>query len=367
MKRVTIKSGQVALVSSRGIYKRVLQAGSHWLWPNEELTGVYSMAKPFVPPVELNILLQDHALAAMLDVVEVQDNELALHFENGIFRGLLHLGRQAFWRGVNEHRFMKVNLNEIEIPEEIGRNLLNKAPLTGHVRKFVVEPYEKALLFVEGERRGVLPAGTHYYWRNHINLEVQKVDTRQLQLEVSGQEILTKDKAALRVNFFVQYRVADMEKALQENRDFEKQLYILVQLALREYIGKLSLDELLESKDAVAEHVARALEKQSDKLGVHVNNSGIRDIILPGEVREIMNKVLIAQKTAEANTITRREETASTRSLLNTAKLMEENTMLFKLKEMEYVEKIADKINNISLSGGNLVVDQLRDIFSPKA
>jgi hypothetical protein len=60
-----------------------------------------------------------------------------------------------------------------------------------------------------------------------------------------------------------------------------------------------------------------------------------------------------------------REETASTRSLLNTARLMEDNAMLFKLKEMEYVEKIADKINTISLSGGNQIIDQLRDIFSP--
>jgi len=83
-------------------------------------------------------------------------------------------------------------------------------------------------------------------------------------------------------------------------------------------------------------------------------------------MKEIMNQVLVAQKKAEANVIMRREETASTRSLLNTAKLMEENSMLFKLKEMEYVEKIADKINSISLSGGNLIVDQLKDIFVPK-
>jgi hypothetical protein len=97
-----------------------------------------------------------------------------------------------------------------------------------------------------------------------------------------------------------------------------------------------------------------------------VRYCGVRDIILPGEVKEIMNQVLVAQKKAEANVIMRREETASTRSLLNTAKLMEENTMLFKLKEMEYVEKIADKINSISLSGGNQIVDQLKDIFVPK-
>ena len=98
-------------------------------------------------------------------------------------------------------------------------------------------------------------------------------------------------------------------------------------------------------------------------MGVEVINSGLKDIILTGEMKEIMNRVLIAQKQAEANVITRREETASTRSLLNTAKLMEDNSMLFKLKEMEYIEKIAEKINNISVSGGGQIASQLKELF----
>ena len=92
--------------------------------------------------------------------------------------------------------------------------------------------------------------------------------------------------------------------------------------------------------------------------------AGIRDIVLPGEVKDIMNKVLVAQKSAEANTIVRREETAATRSLLNTAKLMEENDMLFKLKEMEYIEKIAGKIGEVTVSSGGKVLDQLTQMFS---
>ena len=74
---------------------------------------------------------------------------------------------------------------------------------------------------------------------------------RQLQLEISGQEILTKDKAALRLNFYAQYKVVDIEKALLDSKDFEKQLYILIQLALREYVGTQSLDELLDNKKAL--------------------------------------------------------------------------------------------------------------------
>ena len=190
------------------------------------------------------------------------------------------------------------------------------------------------------------------------------MDLRQRQMEINGQEILTRDKAALRVNFMAQYRVTDIEKALVDNKDYEKQLYILVQLALREFIGTFSLDELLEKKESVAEYVMKVLAEKAKALGVEIQDCGVRDIILPGEVKDIMNQVLIAQKQAQANVIMRREETASTRSLLNTAKLMEDNEMLFKLKEMEYVEKIAEKIGEITVAGNGQVIDQLKSIFT---
>ena len=187
---------------------------------------------------------------------------------------------------------------------------------------------------------------------------------RQLQLEIAGQELLTKDKANVRINFYTQYKIIDIEKSLLANKDFEKQLYILMQLELRAYVGSYTLDELLEKKDEIALAVLEKVSRNTDKLGVEILNSGIRDVILTGDMKEIMNQVLIAQKKAQANIITRREETASTRSLLNTAKLMENNEMLFKLKEMEYVEKIADKVGEISVSGNGNMVKQLKDIFT---
>ena len=127
-----------------------------------------------------------------------------------------------------------------------------------------------------------------------------------------------------------------------------------------------NFDELLDKKESIAPFVLESVKAKAEVLGVEVNSFGIRDIILPGDVKEIMNQVLVAEKKAQANTIMRREETASTRSLLNTAKLMEDNAMLWKLKEMEYVEKIADKISNISVSGNGVLIEQLKEIFVPK-
>lgn len=78
----------------------------------------------------------------------------------------------------------------------------------------------------------------------------------------------------------------------------------------------------------------------------------MKDIILPGEMKEILNQVVQAQKAAEANLIKRREETAATRSLSNTAKMMENNAVLMRLKELETLEKVADRIGHISVYGG---------------
>ena len=136
------------------------------------------------------------------------------------------------------------------------------------------------------------------------------------------------------------------------------------QLVLREYIGTLALDELLDKKESISAYILDAVKADAETLGVELNGFGIRDIILPGDVKDIMSKVLVAEKTAQANSIMRREETASTRSLLNTAKLMEDNAMLWKLKEMEYVEKIADKIGEITVNGNSALVDQLKQIFA---
>ncbi len=148
-----------------------------------------------------------------------------------------------------------------------------------------------------------------------------------------------------------------------QNKDFSYQLYMVFQLALREYVGTLPFDELLEKKESITPFILEAVKASTEALGVEVSGFGIRDIILPGDVKEIMNQVLIAEKKAQANIIMRREETASTRSLLNTARLMEENAMLWKLKEMEYVEKIADKISNISVNGNGVLIDQLKQIL----
>ena len=363
MKRVRIYAYKVGLVFRKGNFFKVLKEGTHWLRLGDKVK-IFDLNLPFTAPCELNVLLENKTLSDILNVVAVKDNELGLVYKEGIFDRILTAGRYPFWKSIVNYDFQIFDLNELEIPASIDKNILSKTLLYPYIRIHVIESYEEGLLFVDGQFVKKLTAGTYYFWKNDKVITVQKTDLRAQQIEISGQEMLTKDKAALRINFFAQYLVTDIEKALVATNNFSKQLYILIQLALREYVGILTLDELLAKKAIVKTFVLETMAERATDLGVKITDAGIRDIILPGEVKDIMNQVLIAEKRAQANIITRREETASTRSLLNTAKLMEDNEMLFKLKEMEYVEKIAEKINNISLSGGGQIVEQLKTIFT---
>lgn len=363
VRNVQIKAYQIGLVFKNRNLIEILKEGNYWIFGSKSVE-IYETKFQFKAGEDLNLLLKNESLASMLEVVEVKDGEMVLVYENGIFKEVLNVGQYAFWNGVLNREFQKIDLTKVEITEKISKTILENLKLKNFVRKFVVTNQYKGLLLIDGKLSKVLEAGTYYFWNNEISIEIKAVDTRMQQMEIAGQELLTKDKAMLRINFYVRFQVENIEKALMNNKEYDKQLYILMQLALREFVGALTLDELLVKKDSVGKEILENLGNKAGDLGLKASDAGIRDVILTGEMKEIMNQVLIAEKKAQANSIMRREETASTRSLLNTAKLMEENEVLWKLKEMEYMEKIADKIGDITVSGNSNIVSQLKEIFA---
>ena len=261
MKRITINTWQMGLLFKKGVYQRMLKEGKYWVWPSERI-DVYDVTKPFNAPVELNILLQDASLAEVLHVVEVKDNEIVLLFENGLLKQVLTAGRYTFWKSIINYEFVRADISKIEITENISRATLMSKLVAHYVRTYTVENFEKALLFVDGNYVQTLQSGVYFWWRNNITILVSKVDTRKQQIEINGQEILTKDKAALRINAWAQYTVVNVEKALLQNKEYDRQLYVSFQLALREYIGGLSFDELLEKKEGIVPFILQTVNSK---------------------------------------------------------------------------------------------------------
>ena len=363
---ITIKTYQVALVTKDKKLVKVLTEGQKYWVKWKEDVRVYNILAPLNLTNEQKLLFEDETLEKLVNKYEVKENELLFKYENGLFKEVISKGNYVFWKNPMKIEYKKVDTSELEVPKKLADLMRTNIVLTNYMLKYEVLSNEKALLIVDGKFVKELESGFYNFWRNNNKIELKIADLRQQILEVNGQEILTQDKANLRINLDATYSIVDIKKALLDNKGFDKMLYVLLQTKLRAYIGQFTLDQLLENKSEMSDKILNMVENEAKYLGIKVSQAEIRDIILPGDVKEIMNQVLVAQKKAQANTITRREETAQTRSLLNTAKLMEDNPMLMQLKEMEYVEKIADKIGEISVTGNGGMVKQLKEIFSVK-
>ena len=365
--KVFVMNDQRGLLFKKGNYIRVLQPGEYFLNPfiNYKVK-LLDVNKNFdTLGKHINIYLEDQELVKELTVIDVQDYEIAIHFEDGKLTDVLKAGKYAFWNVMKKHDFIMVDTRETWIRTEIDPSVYNNPKLSGYVGYFEVAGHEKGILYYNNVIQKTLEPGHYFFWKSPTHVAVKNVDMRKQQIDMTGQEIMTEDKITLRLNFVCHYKIIYPLKVI-EIKSFEEQMYILLQLILREYVGSLKLDELLSKKQEIGEYVLGRLKEKADDFGIEFLYSGLKDIILPGDIKEILNTVLIAEKKAQANVITRREEIASTRSLLNTAKLMEENQTLYRLKELEFLEKICDKIGNVSLMGGGSLIEQLNALLSSK-
>lgn len=211
----------------------------------------------------------------------------------------------------------------------------------GEMTKVIVEAHEKALLFRNGEFVRELAPGRHRLARILATERVVKLDGRGQTLTVSGQELMTSDRVTLRLTAVAAFRVVDAVKAVLSVDNWMTRLYTDVQLALREHVGALELEALLRDKGRLGRALLEQVAVRAAEYGVAVSEVALKDVILPGEMKEILNKVMEARKAAEAALIARREELAATRALANTAELLARNPALMKLKVLESLEKIA--------------------------
>ena len=296
----------------------------------------------------------------LFHVVETHVDEVALVYVNE--RAAAVLGpaeRKLYWKGVVKVRVERFDLNEgIVLDARLTKRLVNGrdanvlAVANKAVYARIVPDGHVGLLYVDGELTETLTTGLHAYWNVAHAVGVELVDLRVKALEVQGQEILTKDKVALRINVTATYQYVDAAKAVSAFKDPLDQLYKEIQFGLRAAVGTRKLDALLEDKSAIDRDIAEHLGKRFAEIGLSVISVGVKDIILPGDMKDLLGKVVEAEKAAQANVIRRREETNATRSLLNTAKVMESNTVALRLKELETLEKVTENVGNLSVVGG---------------
>ncbi len=293
-------------------------------------------------------------------VVELKDYELGLVYKNGKLDNVLTpTSRSLYWLGPIDVKVEKVNIKlDFLLPKSLagiiahsnGRQI--SSIVNNYIKMLEVVDNHLGLLIVDGELKQTLKPGLHAYWKFNRNIKIEVADLRLQVMEVQGQEILTKDKVSLRVNLSAQYKISDIVVARSKLANVADTLYRELQFAIRQAIAGRTLDSLLANKDELDKEIFQSVRHKVKEYGIDVASVGVKDVILPGDMKEILNQVVEAEKVAQANVIKRREETAATRSLLNTAKLMENNPTLMRLKELEVLEKVTEKVDTLTVFGG---------------
>ena len=364
IKRVTVKKNERGLLLRNGDFERVLQPGTHWLFAglDELKVELFALSQPaFVHSLaDYLMAMEPQVVAADFVRVELGEHEVGLRSENGVLVELLApTTRRLYWKGLVDVQVEVIDIRaSAELPAAFAARLvqtqLRQRAVAGLAGVLQVEVPETGagLLRVDGKVERLLTAGSYAFWKFNRNVSVELVDLRLQALEVTGQEILTRDKVALRLNLSATWRYSDVLRAFQELAKPAEHLYRELQFGLRAAVGTRSLDELLENKTVIDEVVTAQVKSKLAGYGLQLDSVGVKDIVLPGEMKTILAQVVEAGKAAEANGIRRREETAVTRSLLNTAKVMEDNPVALRLKELETLERVAERIDKITVFGG---------------
>jgi len=343
IKRVNIKSFEIGLVFKNGEFQRVLEAGNHWLadFFFEIEVVILDSNVVWFQLAGLDQVAKAGVLNDVAEFVDLNDNQRALVWRDERFKGIMKPGLHGLWK---EPGILRYEIVDIRDGRFVSDDLDVILKVIGNLASLKVETVPDGSVGVvqrEGREPEVIEAGRFAFWRDAGPYTIKTLDLRETVQDVTGQEILTGDKVTVRLNASVSAKITDPVLTVTRTVDVWQAQYRDIQLALRAVVGTRDLNSLLAEKAEVVAELEEMVRASAEGTGVTVLSVGIRDIILPGEMKELMNKVIQAQKAAEANLISRREEVAAMRSQANTAKILEGNPTLMRLKELEVLESIA--------------------------
>jgi regulator of protease activity HflC (stomatin/prohibitin superfamily) len=188
------------------------------------------------------------------------------------------------------------------------------------MNEIIIKDTHRGLRYVDGKLTDILEAGRYvipaplaFGIFQRPLVEVVLVDVRERELTIKGQEILTSDKVAIRVSIVVQFRVVDPKSALHAVASFEDRLYSDVQLAARRSLASMTLEEILTNRNRLSEDILKDVKEGAAGYGVNILRADVKDLIFPGNLQEIMNRVLTAQRLSEAQLVEARTKAETQR------------------------------------------------------
>jgi regulator of protease activity HflC (stomatin/prohibitin superfamily) len=340
-----IRDYERGLLYRNRVFVRILQPGWRFVFDPLLETKVerVSVRDTFLESRDLDVIVRSGALGNEALVLDLAEYQRALVWVDGRFVAILGRGLWVAWTVFRKVEAEVIDARSVRFVHSDLAAVLNSPTALRFLEAVQVDAGQVALALVDGRLMATLEPGRYAFWKDVARLKVVHVDLRERVLDVGGQEIMTADKVTLRLNAVLTYRVVDAARAVAAVESYEQALYREAQLALRAVVGARELDALVAGKDGVASELLALVRGWAAGVGLEVSGLGIRDVILPGEMKTILNRVVEAKKAAEADLVTRREETAAMRSQANTARIFESSPALMRLRELEVLEKVAGK------------------------
>lgn len=182
------------------------------------------------------------------------------------------------------------------------------------LRELIIKDTHRGLYYEDGVLKEILGAGRYELPRTKPRSlfalfarrprpEVVLVDLRGRDLTIKGQEILTADKVAIRVSILVQFAVTDPKSAVHAVANYEDRLYSDVQLAARRSLAAMTLEEILTNRYRLSEDILRDVKESAAGYGVAIARADVKDLVFPGNLQEIMNRVLAAERMSQAQLV----------------------------------------------------------------
>jgi regulator of protease activity HflC (stomatin/prohibitin superfamily) len=362
---VDLKDNERALIRVDGRFEGLMGPGLFGFWTKFRKVEVQveDQRIAWIASTELDQLAQNEQLEGEAQFVDLKDNERAVIWIDGRFDNIVGPGLYGFWKRFHNVEVEILDANELRVYRKDLEVILKSANSKIFFNVTDISEGKVGVLFVNGEFSDILPAGKQVFWKGMAVIKIVLIEKREQVMDISGQELMTQDKVTLRMNGQLTYRITDARKSVETVENVEKALYREAQLVLRKEVGSRTLEALLSEKEDLVQGAKATLVQVAKNFGVEVLGLGVRDVILPGDMKERMNKVIEAQKASEANVIKRREETAAMRSQMNTAKLIENNPTLMRLRELEVLETVAKTSNLQVVLGEQGLTDRLTKLI----
>ena len=210
-----------------------------------------------------------------------------------------------------------------------------------------INQYERGVKFTLGKFTSIMQPGWRIVWPIFQNF--QRVDVRTKAVDVPDQNAITRDNVTVRVNAVIYYKVSDANKAIIEVEDFRYAISQYAQTTMRNIVGEVTLDELLSSRDKIADRIREIVDKETDAWGLKVQNVELKDVSLPAEMERTIGKQAEAEREKRAVIINSEGELAASQNIAKAAEMLAAIPGALHLRTLQ-------SINDMSSDQSNTVV-----------